>query len=58
MRRFALPAWPQVYEGGRGLGFHFDKDEHVMAAEGRMINPILSSVLYLTGSSGDAVRQV
>jgi hypothetical protein len=47
----------QIYEGGRGLGFHFDKDEHAMAEEGRMVNPILSSVLYLTGSRGDSLRQ-
>ena len=47
----------QIYEGGRGLGFHFDKDEHAMAEEGRMVNPILSSVLYLTGGRGDSLRQ-
>ena len=47
----------QIYEGGRGLGFHFDKDEHAMAQEGRMVNPILSSVLYLTGSRRDSLRQ-
>jgi hypothetical protein len=49
--------WCQVYEGGRGLGFHFDKDEHAMAAHGRMATPLLSSVLYLTGSPADPVRQ-
>lgn len=41
--------WVQVYEGGRGLAFHFDKDEHAMKEEGRMVTPVLSSVLYLTG---------
>lgn len=50
--------WCQVYEGGRGLGFHFDKDEQAMAADGRMVNPTLSSVLYLTGSQEDSPRQV
>jgi hypothetical protein len=47
----------QIYEGGRGLGFHFDKDEHAMSEQGQMVNPILSSVLYLTGSRGDSLRQ-
>ena len=42
----------QIYERGRGLTFHFDKDEHVMKASGAMVNPLRSSVLYLTGSSG------
>ena len=45
--------WVQVYEGGRGLAFHFDKDEHAMKEEGRMVTPILSSVLYLTGHDGE-----
>lgn len=44
----------QVYAGGRGLAFHFDKDERAMQEEGRMITPLLSSVLYLTGTSGAA----
>ena len=42
--------WVQVYESGRGLSFHFDKDEWMMANEQGMVNPVLSSVLYLTGS--------
>jgi hypothetical protein len=42
--------WVQTYEAGRGLTFHFDKDEAAMEADGRMLNPILSSVLYLTGT--------
>lgn len=40
--------WSQVYEDpGRGLAFHFDKDEHMLKDEGRMVNPIFSSVLYV-----------
>ena len=52
------PARVQIYEGGRGLGFHFDKDEHAMREAGSMVNPALSSVLYLTGSQSDVLRQV
>lgn len=48
--------WAQVYRKGRGLEFHFDKDEHVMAEQGKMENPILSSVLYLTGREGRQVQ--
>jgi hypothetical protein len=44
----------QVYEPGKGLGFHFDKDEHVMRSQGKMLNPLWSSVLYLTGSTEPA----
>lgn len=40
----------QSYESGRGLSFHFDKDEHAMASRGEMLHPTLSSILYLTGS--------
>ena len=40
--------WCQVYNTpGRGLDFHYDKDEHRMAAAGVMANPELSCVLYL-----------
>ena len=39
----------QVYEPGKGLAFHFDKDEHAMEENHQMIQPVLSSVLYLTG---------
>ncbi len=39
----------QVYEPGKGLAFHFDKDEHAMKENHQMIQPVLSSVLYLTG---------
>lgn len=46
--------WVQVYEGGRGLAFHFDKDEHAMKQSGVMVNPILSSVLFLTSSSSES----
>jgi hypothetical protein len=42
--------WAQVYTGGRGLEFHFDKDEHAMKTRGEMRTPILSSVLYCTGT--------
>jgi hypothetical protein len=42
----------QVYEPGKGLKFHFDKDEQLLVAEGRMVHPLLSSVLYLTGDAG------
>jgi uncharacterized membrane protein YgcG len=41
--------WTQVYRNGRGLAFHVDKDEHAMKTRGEMINPVHSSVLYLTG---------
>ena len=41
----------QVYEPGKGLAFHFDKDERVMKARHQMLQPVLSSVLYLTGHS-------
>ncbi|KAL0025106.1 hypothetical protein WJX79_010787 [Trebouxia sp. C0005] len=41
--------WVQVYEPGKGLAFHFDKDEHAMKEKHQMIQPVLSSVLYLTG---------
>ena len=44
--------WVQIYNGGRGLAFHFDKDEHIMSSEGRMVNPIFSSVFYLSHTSG------
>lgn len=50
-QRHSLPF--QIYEPGRGLAFHFDKDEHLLAAEGRMAHPAWSSVLYLTGGDGD-----
>ena len=54
----AVPPPPQIYEGGRGLGFHLDKDEHAMATEGRMVCPIHSSVLYLTGGEEPATGGV
>jgi len=46
--------WAQVYTGGRGLEFHFDKDEHAMKTRGEMRTPILSSVLYCTGTGSTA----
>jgi len=42
--------WCQIYENGRGLGMHFDKDEAIVLQEGRVVTPILSSVLFLTGT--------
>lgn len=47
----------EVYEGGSGLAFHFDKDEHFFKSEQIMRHPYLSSVLYLTGSDSDRLRQ-
>eukprot|EP00884_Botryococcus_braunii_P016471 jgi/Botrbrau1/3507/Bobra.341_2s0036.1 len=41
--------WVQVYQPGRGLAFHFDKDEKLFKNEGRMVHPIFSSILYLYG---------
>ena len=41
----------QVYEPGKGLAFHFDKDELAMKERQQMVQPVLSSVLYLTGDS-------
>ncbi|EIE26255.1 hypothetical protein COCSUDRAFT_64407 [Coccomyxa subellipsoidea C-169] len=43
--------WVQVYERGKGLAFHFDKDEHLFKEDRRMVHPMLSSILYLTGST-------
>jgi hypothetical protein len=39
----------QKYERGKGLAFHFDKDEHAMRKTGSMQHPQLSSIVYLTG---------
>jgi hypothetical protein len=43
--------WVQVYRtspgGGSGLAFHFDKDEHALAARGEMRFPLFSTVTYL-----------
>jgi hypothetical protein len=44
----------QVYKPGVGLGFHFDKDEHLLKATGEMQHPIWSSILYLTGGSSSS----
>ncbi len=44
--------WCQVYHTpGKGLAFHWDKDEALMASSGRMVNPILSSVVYLNSAA-------
>ena len=40
--------WTQVYTGGRGLKFHFDKDESKVVSKGEFAFPILSCVIYLT----------
>lgn len=42
--------WVQTYEAGRGLAFHFDKDEYAMAEKQEMHHPQHSSVVYLTGA--------
>lgn len=44
----------QIYERGRGLAFHFDKDEHLLTSEGKMVHPIVNSIIYLTGESADS----
>lgn len=44
----------QIYEHGRGLAFHFDKDEHLLSKEGRMVHPIVNSIIYLTGDSAES----
>jgi len=46
-----------VYEGGKGLDFHFDKDESLYKTEQKMRHPEFSSVLYLTGTDEDRLRQ-
>eukprot|EP00210_Caulerpa_lentillifera_P001653 g1589.t1 len=47
----------KVYEGGRGLEFHFDKDEVLYKTEQQTRHPEFSSVLYLTGTDEDRLRQ-
>ena len=42
--------WAQVYKPGKGLSFHFDKDEEVMKTTGAMQHPTWSSVLYLNSA--------
>jgi len=42
--------WVQVYKPGKGLAFHFDKDETLFKERQEMKHPVLSSVLYLSGS--------
>lgn len=39
----------QKYEEGKGLAFHFDKDEKALQTDGTMKHPQYSSVVYLTG---------
>jgi hypothetical protein len=47
---------PQVYQNGSGLAWHFDKDEQLLLKEGRVVTPLLSSVLYLTGAAGGPLQ--
>ena len=44
----------QIYEHGRGLAFHFDKDEHLLTSERKMVHPIVNSIVYLTGDSASS----
>ena len=44
----------QIYEHGRGLAFHFDKDEHLLTSERKMVHPIDNSIVYLTGDSASS----
>ena len=46
----------QVYQQGKGLPFHFDKDEHLFKEQHKMVHPMLSSVLYLTGATAAPKR--
>ena len=48
----------QIYEHGRGLAFHFDKDEHLLKEEGTMVHPIINSIIYLTGDSAKSRQGV
>lgn len=41
--------WVQKYDHGKGLAFHFDKDEALMRQDRAMSHPLWSSVFYLTG---------
>jgi hypothetical protein len=44
--------WCQVYDSpGRGLPFHFDKDELSMATDGSLRHPLLSCVIYLNSAA-------
>ena len=52
----AVLGLPQVYEQGKGLPFHFDKDESLFKEQQAMVHPMLSSVLYLTGASAAPKR--
>ncbi|KAK9841824.1 hypothetical protein WJX81_005480 [Elliptochloris bilobata] len=46
--------WVQVYDAGKGLAFHFDKDEQRFVDQHVMAHPLLSSVLYLAGDASSA----
>ena len=53
-RRADGAARAQVYEPGRGLAFHFDKDEQLFRERREMAHPLLSTILYLVGDTGAA----
>ena len=44
----------QVYEPGKGLAFHFDKDEQLFLEQRKMVHPLLSTVVYLAGDTSTA----
>ena len=46
-----------VCENGAGLEFHFGKEEGSLKSGQDMKYPCLSSILYLTGSDEDRLRQ-
>lgn len=45
--------WVQQYQSGKGLAFHFDKDEALMREQTSMHHPMCSSVFYLTGDAAE-----
>ena len=44
----------QVYEPGKGLAFHFDKDEQLFLEQRKVVHPLLSTVVYLAGDTSTA----
>ena len=46
----------QIYEKGRGLAFHFDKDEYLLKEQGQMVFPAVSSILFLSGSQEGPIQ--
>jgi hypothetical protein len=51
--------WPHTRPIQANLGhqLHFDTDEALLAQEGKITHPILSSVLYLTGGSSSSSKE-